>query len=439
MECVCCGSAAVTERPERTARGYRRFRCRDCGRQFNERSAGSLNRTQYPSDVVALVVLWRLRYRLTLRDLSEMFLLRGIVFSHEAVREWEAKLAPLLAGELRRRRRGRGGARGHHWHVDETYLKVRGRWAYLYRAIDRGGNLVDTMLSEHRDMAAAQAFFRSEPVNLSAGTRLIPFSSPVGYRAGRHVRRGERDARGIELWPVREPAGAGADGAARGGATAAQGRAAAGQPAAGQSGGSAAGGSPGALRLGVRRAAGPVGAVWRDQGGRGPSWSSAGRPARPAGALALRHGGGRGQRARTGPAVPRAHRLRMAVRRGRHEPHDPGRLPRRAWRRAGASAGRQCRGDAEVRPRLARPGGAGRHAGAGGGRRRLVPPPGLARALPRRGGGRSRPAAGGTRGRSWRPEPTAGRGPPARGGGPRASPPSRRPSRGSRPRMPRRG
>jgi putative transposase len=120
-----------------------------------------LNRAQYPSDVIALVVLWRLRYRLTLRDLAEMFLLRGIVFGHEAVRDWEAKLAPALAGELRRRRRGKGGARGRHWHVDETYLKVRGRWCYLYRAIDRDGRLVDTMLSEHRDMAAAQAFFRS--------------------------------------------------------------------------------------------------------------------------------------------------------------------------------------------------------------------------------------------------------------------------------------
>src|SRR5918992_3872100 len=161
MDCVCCGSAALTERPERTARGYRRFRCRDCGKQFNERSAGALNRAQYPSDVVALVVLWRLRYRLTLRDLSEMFLVRGLVFSHEAVRDWEAKLAPVLAGELRRRRHGRGGARGRHWHVDETYLKVRGRWGYLYRAIDRDGDLVDTMLSERRDMAAAQAFFRS--------------------------------------------------------------------------------------------------------------------------------------------------------------------------------------------------------------------------------------------------------------------------------------
>src|SRR3712207_7937370 len=89
MDCVCCGSTAVTERPERTARGYRRFRCRDCGRQFNERSGGLLNRAQYPSDVLALVVLWRLRYRLTLRDLCEMFLLRGIVFNHQAVRGWE--------------------------------------------------------------------------------------------------------------------------------------------------------------------------------------------------------------------------------------------------------------------------------------------------------------------------------------------------------------
>ena len=124
MECVCCGSAAVTERPERTAQGYRRFRCRDCGKQFNERSGGLLNRAQYPSDVIALVVLWRLRYRLTLRDLCEMFLQRGIVFSHEAVREWEAKLAPVLAGELRRRRRSKGGAGRRSWFVDETLYLV---------------------------------------------------------------------------------------------------------------------------------------------------------------------------------------------------------------------------------------------------------------------------------------------------------------------------
>src|ERR1700727_967495 len=97
MRCIGCGSSAVSERTERTAQGYRRFRCRDCGKQFNERSESLLNRTQYPSDVIALVVLWRLRYKLSLRDLPEMFLIRGIVFSHEAVRDWEAKLTPALA------------------------------------------------------------------------------------------------------------------------------------------------------------------------------------------------------------------------------------------------------------------------------------------------------------------------------------------------------
>jgi transposase-like protein len=76
-----CGSQAVTERPERTAQGYRRFRCRACSKPFNERSGGVLNRTQYPSDVIAFVVLWRLRYKLALRDLPEMFAVRGIVCS----------------------------------------------------------------------------------------------------------------------------------------------------------------------------------------------------------------------------------------------------------------------------------------------------------------------------------------------------------------------
>src|SRR5580700_693196 len=160
MNCVACVGAAISERPERTAQGYRRFRCRDCGKQFNERTGGSLNRTQYPSDVIALVVFWRLRYKLSLRDLPEMFLLRGIEFTYEAVRDWEAKLTPLLIDNLRRRRGGGSRVR-HSWYVDETYIKVSGRWCYLYRAVDRTGALVDVMLSETRDMAAAEKFFRS--------------------------------------------------------------------------------------------------------------------------------------------------------------------------------------------------------------------------------------------------------------------------------------
>ena len=104
------------------------------------------------------MVLWRLRYKLSLRDLPEMFALRGMVFSYEAVRDWEAKLTPALAEKLRRRGRGKAGCS---WYVDETYIKVEGRWCYVYRAIDSSGALVNVMFSEHRDMAAAKAFFRS--------------------------------------------------------------------------------------------------------------------------------------------------------------------------------------------------------------------------------------------------------------------------------------
>jgi putative transposase len=161
MNCVYCGSKAVTERREVTARGYRRFRCRNCGRQFNERSNGVLNRTCLPSDIIAFVVFCRLRYRLTLRDLSEVMALRGIEVSHEAIRDWEAKLLPVMGDALRKRRHGTRRGAGISWYIDETYLKVRGRWCYLYRAIDRDGNLIDAMLSEHRDMQAAKAFFRS--------------------------------------------------------------------------------------------------------------------------------------------------------------------------------------------------------------------------------------------------------------------------------------
>ena len=90
MPCPHCCSARTTERSDRTAHGYRRFRCRGCGRGFNERTGSVLNRLQLPTDVVFLIVLWRLRMKLSLRDLAEILLLRGLVFSHEAIRDWEA-------------------------------------------------------------------------------------------------------------------------------------------------------------------------------------------------------------------------------------------------------------------------------------------------------------------------------------------------------------
>ncbi len=82
-----------------------------------------------------------------------MFLARGRVFSHEAVRDWAARCAPLLAARLRAKRRGQAGST---WHADETDVKGNGAWWYFYRAIDRAGHLVEALLREQRDMAAAQ-------------------------------------------------------------------------------------------------------------------------------------------------------------------------------------------------------------------------------------------------------------------------------------------
>jgi len=156
VPCPYCAATATAEEPRRTALGYRTFRCRRCRRIFNERTGTSFNHLHVLTDVVLLVMVWRLRYKLSLRDLAEMFLARGFVFTHETVRAWEARFAPLLTAHLRAKRRGRVGVK---WHADETYVKVDGRWCYLYRAIDRDGNLVEALLSEQRDMAAARRFF----------------------------------------------------------------------------------------------------------------------------------------------------------------------------------------------------------------------------------------------------------------------------------------
>jgi putative transposase len=162
MDCICCGSDAVTERPEVTAQGYRRFRCRDCGRSAVQRAQQRRAEQDQPAQRhhrVRGVLPPTLSPDPARPD--EILLLRGIEVSYEAVRDWETKLLPIMGEELRKRRRGKRRVPGASWYVDETYLKVRGKWAYLYRAIDRDGNLVDAMLSEHRDMAAAKAFFRS--------------------------------------------------------------------------------------------------------------------------------------------------------------------------------------------------------------------------------------------------------------------------------------
>ncbi len=210
MPCPHCESSRIQEQAEKTSLGYRTFRCAVCKRRCNERSRTPFNDLSAPTDIVFLVVLWRLRYPLSLRHLAEMFGQRGFVFSHETVRAWEALVAPLLTAQLRARRRGKAGVK---WHADETYVKVQGIWCYLYRAIDADGNLVDSMLSAHRDMDAAKRFFaRSLEVVVHAPEQVTTdghdayprairetLGEGVVHRCSRYMNnRMEQDHRGIK-------------------------------------------------------------------------------------------------------------------------------------------------------------------------------------------------------------------------------------------------
>ena len=100
MNCPYCASTATKERTKKTALGYRTFCCSECRRSFNERTGTPFNYLEYPTDIVLLVVFWRLRYKLSLRDLAEMFLqrLRHVSGEREYFGEgcWKALSAPDL-------------------------------------------------------------------------------------------------------------------------------------------------------------------------------------------------------------------------------------------------------------------------------------------------------------------------------------------------------
>ena len=96
MKCSHCQSTKTRQYRKRTRLGYRIFRCHSCHALFNARTGTPFNAVHCPTDIVMLVVLWRIRYKLSLRDLVEMLLARGYAFTHEPVRDWEARFAPLL-------------------------------------------------------------------------------------------------------------------------------------------------------------------------------------------------------------------------------------------------------------------------------------------------------------------------------------------------------
>jgi IS6 family transposase len=119
---------------------------------------------RFPPEVITVAVRWYLRYGLSYRDVEELLAERGVEVDHVTIYRWVQRFTPLLIDAARPCRH----APGDRWFVDETYVKVAGRWVYLYRAIDQYGQVIDVLVSEKRDLAATRRFFTRA---LEHGTR----------------------------------------------------------------------------------------------------------------------------------------------------------------------------------------------------------------------------------------------------------------------------
>jgi transposase-like protein len=109
----------------------------------------------FPPDIIVLAVRWYLRFALSYRDVEELLAERGVEADHVSVYRWVQRFTPLLAEAARPCRH----AVGDRWQVDETYVKVAGRWRYVYRAVDQVGQVIDVFVSVRRDARAARRFF----------------------------------------------------------------------------------------------------------------------------------------------------------------------------------------------------------------------------------------------------------------------------------------
>jgi putative transposase len=130
-----------------------------------------------PRAVILSAVFFYLRYAVRYRDLEEVMGERGVEVDHATLNRWVVKFAPLIASRAQERKRPTATS----WRMDETYIKVKGRWTYLYRAVDRDGQTLDFMLSKCRDTAAARRFLKQ-----SIGTNGVP-SRVVINRSGANL------------------------------------------------------------------------------------------------------------------------------------------------------------------------------------------------------------------------------------------------------------
>ena len=102
-----------------------------------------------------MVVRWYLAYALSYRDIEELLLERNLQIDHSTINRWVVEYSPQLSENFKKRRKNLNSS----WRMDETYIKVKGKWMYQYRAVDKEGQTIDSYFSEHRDKKAATKFF----------------------------------------------------------------------------------------------------------------------------------------------------------------------------------------------------------------------------------------------------------------------------------------
>ena len=137
----------------------------------------SFNGAHFPKDIILYAVFFYVRYGISYRDLEEIMAERGVKVDHATLNWWVIDYAPLIAAEAKKRKRPVASS----WRIDETYVKVKGQWTYLYRAVDKFGNTIDFMLSEHRDEAAATSFFKQAIDAIGFPNKVVMDKSGANY------------------------------------------------------------------------------------------------------------------------------------------------------------------------------------------------------------------------------------------------------------------
>ena len=112
--------------------------------------------SHYPKDVILYAMFFYVRHAVSYRDLEEIMTERGVQVDHATLNRWVVKCSPDIAKAAQMRKQPTAGS----WRMDETYNKVKGKWTYLYRAVDKYGKTLDFMLLKRRDKAAARRFFK---------------------------------------------------------------------------------------------------------------------------------------------------------------------------------------------------------------------------------------------------------------------------------------